>query len=332
MVKNKNIIVVFLFATSYNDTTLFCKNCKDNKMPSSQQVKALNLEDLRLFVAIVQAGSLSRASQLTGVAVSRLSRRLTALEGTLGTKLVNRGKKGVHLNELGEGFLTHAQAILEHSYFALTNIQNKLGSPQGKLRLSLPTDMANLIIDKLPSYLAKHPQVRLELMLSQDKIQMIQDGIDIAIRAGAINNENVVAKPLFLIESCVYASPSYLAKNGTPTHPADLTKHKLIAQSLTVPWQFITKTAQEDRQTLMINPLPLVACNDFLAVKELLSAHLGIGVLPKSLALDTNLVPLLTDWQLPAAPLSVIYYKNRGAIATIKSFVDWLMTQDWAMK
>ena len=103
----------------------------------------VSLDDIRLFVSVVQAGSLSAASDLTGVPASRLSRRLTQLEKTLGTQLLNRGKKGVSLNELGEHFFVHAQNMLEQADAAIQSIQNGLTKPSGLLRISAPVDIAH---------------------------------------------------------------------------------------------------------------------------------------------------------------------------------------------
>ncbi len=282
-----------------------------------------SLDDIRLFVAVVQAGSLTGASELTGVPISRLSRRLTELESTLGTQLLNRGKKGVSLNELGENFFGHAQEMLKHADIAISSIHHSLEQPTGLLRLSLPIDLAPYISAHLHDYLAQHPDVQLQISLSQQKINMIQDGIDIAVRAGTIDNENVVARHLF--DSClgVYATRAYLDNFGTPLTPHDLYQHRLIAQSLTLPWHFKHRTKYDELIT--ITPSPYVSCNDFTLSADLVTQGVGIGVLSSfSAAHPPSLVPLLLEWQLPCTPISVIYYKNRGASPAVRSFVAWL--------
>lgn len=289
----------------------------------------ISLDDIRLFVAVVQSGSLTQASELTGVPVSRLSRRLTALENSLGTKLINRGKKGVSLHETGESFFAHAQTMLHYAQNAISSIDQNLQTPTGLLKISLPIDVVGLISPAIGEFLNQYPKVSLEIWRTQQKINMIQDGIDIAIRAGTIDNENVVAKTLTTLEFGVYASPDYLVKHGTPTTPNELYQHQTIAQMLSLPWLF----SQKDHQ-ISITPQPFVAVNDFILACELIAQGIGIGVLPDALAKHANLVPLLDDWRLPSTPLSVIYYKNRGGVATVRSFVDWLCqkfrhSQNW---
>lgn len=122
-------------------------------------MEKISLDDIRLFVAVVQAGSLSRASELTGIPVSRLSRRLTELETALGTQLMNRGKKGVSLNEVGKRFFEHGQNMLQQAQQALESVQENLKHPGGLLRLSIAGDIYHhLLAPLLPEYLSAYPR------------------------------------------------------------------------------------------------------------------------------------------------------------------------------
>lgn len=280
-----------------------------------------SLDDIRLFVAVVQAGSLSQASELTGIPTSRLSRRLTQLESELGTQLINRGKKGVSLNELGEHFFTHAQNMLKHAQIAIDSIYTGLDKPAGLLRISAPVDISQQILAPLlGEYLQQYPDVSIDINLSQQKVNMIQDGIDVAVRVGEIANDNVVARKICMLHFGIYATADYLAKHGTPATPHELYQHKVIAQTLSLPWQF-TQAAQ----SVKITPSAHLGCNDFLMVENIIAQGLGIGLLSShAAAKHEHLVQVLTDWQLPAVPLSLIYYKNRGTVPTVRSFVGWL--------
>ncbi len=280
----------------------------------------VSLDDIRLFVSVVQAGSLSAASDLTGVPASRLSRRLTQLEKTLGTQLINRGKKGVSLNELGEHFFVHAQNMLEQADAAIQSIQNGLTKPSGLLRISAPVDVAHrYVIPYLNDYLTEYPDVMIDINLSQQKVNMIQDGIDIAIRVGSIDNDNVVAKRWLDMQLGIFATQSYLDTYGVPTNPNDLYDHRIIAQTLSLPWQF-----QKDDQFIKINPHPFIGCNDFTAVDPLIFQGLGIGKMTiESAQRHPELVRVLTDWKMESKTVSMLYYKNRGAIPAVRSFIDW---------
>lgn len=280
-----------------------------------------SLDDIRLFVAVVQAGSLSQASALTGIPVSRLSRRLTQLEQSLGTQLINRGKKGVSLNELGERFFMHAQNMLQQANVAIGSIHTSLAKPTGLLKISAPVDLYYHVLSKhLDDYLRLYPDVSVDVNANQQKINMIQDGVDVALRVGAIENDNVVAKHLFDLNFGIFATPEYLAKHGTPQTPYDLYQHQVVAQSLSLPWRF-----QLAQQVVEINPTGRVSCNDFLLVEQMIRKGVGMGMLSTLMSRHhPHLVQVLTDWQIPSKPVSLIYYKNRGAVSTVRSFVAWL--------
>lgn len=281
----------------------------------------VSLDDIRLFVAVVQAGSLSQAAELTGIPISRLSRRLTQLEKTLGTQLINRGKKGVSLNNLGERFYLHAQTMLQQAQLAIESIHHHLELPSGLLKISVPIDLYHhLLVKHLDDYVVRYPNVSLEIHATQQKINMIQDGVDIALRVGAILNENVVAKPWFMVAFGIFATQAYLDKHGTPQTPHDLYHHAIIGQSLSLPWTFI-----KDGQSIKINPPCQILGNDFLLIEQMIDKGLGIGLLPRFISDKyPNFIALFEDWQIPQIPVSMVYYKNRGAVPALRSFVAWL--------
>ncbi|OOS25640.1 LysR family transcriptional regulator [Moraxella pluranimalium] len=284
-------------------------------------MNTVSLDDIRLFVAVVQAGSLSSASDLTGIPVSRLSRRLTQLEKTLGTQLLNRGKKGVSLNDLGERFFVHAQNMLSQAQIAIESIHTTLDKPSGLLKISAPVDLYHHVLaERLDEYLSHYPDVNLDINATQQKINMIQDGVDIALRVGSIMNDNVVARPLFMMDFGIFATQEYLDKHGTPATPHELYQHQVIGQSLSMPWKF-----DKQGQTVKITPASKVAGNDFLLIEQMINKGMGIGMLPRFISDKyPNLVQVLSDWQIPQVPVSMIYYKNRGAVPAVRSFVEWL--------
>lgn len=282
----------------------------------------ISLDDMRLFVAVVQSGSLSHASELTGVPVSRLSRRLTQLEQSLGTRLLNRGKKGVNLNELGERFFERAQAMLHEAELAIESVQHSLVKPSGLLRISVAGDVFHQLIEPhLKRYLQENPDVNIEISLSHQKINMIQDGIDLAVRIGTIDNDNVVAKPLLNLNFGVFASHDYLAKYDEPQTPNALYQHMIISQRYTLPWRF-----EQASQQISIAPTSRVSSNDFITVEKQIEQGIGIGILPMLPNYKrSNLVQILQNWHIPSQPISLIYYKNRGAVPTVRSFVAFLL-------
>lgn len=286
------------------------------------KLSSIDLNDIRLFVAVVQSGSLTQASELLNLPKSYLSRHLTQLETALGTTLMDRGRRGVALNELGERFYVNAQEMLRLAQHSIDDIHDCLDLPHGLLRLSVSTEVGrSVLMHHLPEYLSLYPQVDLEVQIDNRKINMIQDGIDIAIRVGTVDNEHVVARHLMDVSFGLFATPDYLARHGTPTTPHELYHHQLIYKYDGVGWTF----HQAGQCVSIINHARL-RCNDFNLAGQMVADGVGIALLPlfDNLIRD-DWVQLLTDWQIAKVSLYVIYYKNRGAVATVRSFVDYML-------
>ena len=202
-------------------------------------MERIDLNDMRFFVATVQAGSLSRAAEQLNLPKSRLSRRLTELETALGSKLIDRSRNGVRLNELGEPFYRHAVMMLECADNAVGSVAQSLSTPQGLLRVSVSSEVLQLVITPhLSRYLRRYPEVSLEISMENRQINMIQDGIDIALRIGMPQQEDLVAKQVGSINLGIYASIDYLAQYGTPQTPNELAQHTLLHKSDGREWLF----------------------------------------------------------------------------------------------
>ena len=282
----------------------------------------IDLNDIRLFVTVVQAGSLTKAADLTGIPKSRLSRRLSRLEQDLGIGLMDRGKRGVRLNEIGEQFYLHAQEMMRIAQTVVDSVQGELDSPRGLLRLSVSTEVAQgFLIPHLSEYVRLYPNVVLEVEVNNKKINMIQDGVDIALRLGLPDNDHVVARKLTDIEFGLFASEEYLAQYGTPQNPHELHEHALLSKYDGIEWRFVRK-----QHTVKIQNHNKISSNDANLLKHMVSRGVGIALLPCfDDILHQNWVRLLPDWQVETIPLYLVYYKNRGSTATVKSMVDFLL-------
>ena len=183
----------------------------------------VDLNDIRLFVAVVQAGSFSKAADLVNIPKSRLSRRISRLEADLGITLMDRSKRGVLLNEVGEQFYLRAQEMMQAAQAAVNSVQGKRDTPSGLLRLSVSTEVGRgFLMLHLAEYMRRYPDVWLEIEINNKKVNMIQDGIDIALRLGLPAGDNVVARKLTDIELGLFAAESYLQRMGYPRSPHEL--------------------------------------------------------------------------------------------------------------
>lgn len=190
----------------------------------------LQLDDVALFLRIVELGSLSAAARERVVPVSQVTRALARLETTCGTRLLHRTTHALSLTDEGDTFLQHARRMLD----ARDDLHGELGGrrdgPRGWVRLAVSPVIAQaLIAPSLPALYDQHPLLHLDVRADDRLVDMARDGIDLAIRTGATGGENLVARPLGLLTRSLYAAPSYLQRHGRPRHMADLAQHRLLA-------------------------------------------------------------------------------------------------------
>lgn len=282
----------------------------------------VDLNDIRLFVAVVQAGSFSKAADLVNIPKSRLSRRISRLEADLGTALMDRSKRGVLLNEVGEQFYLRAQEMMQAAQTALNSVQGKLDAPGGLLRLSVSTEVGRgFLMLHLAEYMRRYPDVLLEIEINNKKVNMIQDGIDIALRLGLPEGDNVVARKLTDIELGLFAAESYLARAGRPKSPHELHGHTLLNKYDGPEWRFTCK-----QHSVRVQSGGKLNSNDANLLGYMVSEGAGIALLP---CFDNMLrqgwVRLLPEWEVDTVPLYLVYYKNRGSVPTVRSMVDFLL-------
>ena len=279
-----------------------------------------DLNDIALFAATVKAGSLSCAAKQLCLPKSRLSRRLTALEESLGSKLMDRTRSGVRLNELGESFYRHAQMMLDCAEQAVGSVQQSLDVPQGVLRVSVSLEVQRGILElHLADYLRRYPQVALEVVVENRRISLIQDGIDVALRVGAPAQEDVVARQLASFAFGLYASADYLAAHAPLETPENLAQHALLHKFDGSDWLL-----RRGIERYHLRAKKRVSANDALLLARLAAAGEGIALLPQLPALTNGLQRVLPEWATESLPLYALYYKNRGFAPTVRSFIDWL--------
>lgn len=279
-----------------------------------------DLNDIALFAATVKAGSLSCAAKQLCLPKSRLSRRLTALEESLGSKLMDRTRSGVRLNELGESFYRHAQMMLDCAEQAVGSVQQSLDVPQGVLRVSVSLEVQRGILElHLADYLRRYPQVALEVVVENRRISLIQDGIDVALRVGAPAQEDVVARQLASFAFGLYASADYLAAHAPLETPENLAQHALLHKFDGSDWLL-----RRGIERYHLRAKKRVSANDAFLLARLAAAGEGIALLPQLPALTNGLQRVLPEWATESLPLYALYYKNRGFAPTVRSFIDWL--------
>lgn len=265
--------------------------------------KKVDLNDIKLFVSVVQAGSLTKASELLAMPKSYLSRHLTDLEQGLGTKLIDRGRRGVVLNEIGTRFFHHAQEMLHLAQVAIDEVQDSLQQPSGLVRMSVSTEIGRgFLMHHLAEFLKTYPDVQLEVQIDNRKVNMIQDGIDIALRVGTAHNDNVIARKLFDIELGLFASQDYIQRMGMPQAPNELYGHDLIYKYDGVPWLFHCKDS-----SILVDSHYRFICNDYNLAGQMVKDGVGIAMLPLlKQSVHEDWVRLMPDWKIESVPLYII--------------------------
>lgn len=284
-------------------------------------MQQIDLNDMRFFVTVVQSGSLTQAAEQLNVPKSRLSRRLTELENQLGSKLLDRNRNGTRLNDLGEHFYQHALIAMEAAESAVNSVADCLAKPHGLLRISVSSEILRYwLTPHLSHYIHQYPDVELNITMENRRANLLQEGVDIALRIGTLDLDDVVAKHLLDIASGVYASANYLKENGTPQTPQDLKSHRLLHKSDGQNWLF-----KRGNQRELLQTKKALQANDASVLAELVENSYGIALLPELTGLiQPHWQKLLPDWQVESVPLYAIYYKNRGLAPTVRAFVNFL--------
>lgn len=293
---------------------------------------SVNPNDLLLFARVAEQGSFSRAAARVGLPKSTVSRRLAELEAQLGERLLLRTTRKLSLTEFGRTMLAHARQVAEEVEAASQLAQHRQAQPSGRLRMSMPADFANLVLEPvLVDFTSRYPSISLELDLTPRRVDLIGENFDLAIRMGELGDDASLAARRIAAFSCgLYASPSYLERRGKPPEPEALMEHdtlRLLGRTGdAVPWVLTRAPARWEG-----HPPSRIVANfpDFL----LRAALRGAGIAPVAhhfaaphVAAGT-LVPVLPDWNLPSTDAWAVFPGRRLMPARTRAFLDVLAAE-----
>lgn len=287
----------------------------------------VDLNNISIFVQVVQAGSFSGAARQLGLPKSTVSRRITTLEERLGTRLLQRTTRTLNLSEAGRIYLEHCKRILaevEASERAMSSLHEQ---PRGLLRVTAPLRFG-FLAQAFAELLSRHPDLSVELVCSDRNLSIVDEGFDLAIRAGALEDSSLIARKLGLARLVLVASPAYLRRYGAPEHPSELEDHAglLFGVDKAKGWSFTQGQAQ-----LTVSPQPRLVANDFEVIQAAAVAGHGVAVLPEVLAAKglqaETLRALLRSWSLPCTPLHVLYPSAEHLAPKVSALVNLLLEQ-----
>ena len=285
-------------------------------------------EDMQAFVRIVDAGSISNAAEQLGVTKSSLSRRLSDLEGRLGTQLLARTTRRSSLTEAGERYYTRAQQILSDVAELTAATTDQRARLEGQLKVAVPVSFGiEHLAPLINAFAATHPQLVVNLAFEDRHIDLVEEGFDLAIRIARLKDSNLIARKLVPVRRVVCASPAYLETQGAPQMPEDLKHHDVLhyTNAPGATWHF---TDRDGRARQVRPPVRMAANNgDFLS--DAAQRGLGIAQLPtfmvhRQLA-DGRLVAILTDYGLEEMNAYALYPSTQFVPARVRALIDHLV-------
>jgi DNA-binding transcriptional LysR family regulator len=284
----------------------------------------MDLNEIVVFARVVQAGSFTAAARVLGMPKSSVSRKVTALEDRVGARLLQRTTRKLGLTDAGRSYYTHAARIVGDLEEAEQAIGRLHAEPQGLVRVTAPLGFT-MLGPIVAEYLAANPKVKLELVCSDRRVDLVEEGFDLAIRASALADSSLVARPLGTIRLVLVAAPSYCDRAGTPRAPADLRKH--VCLSFGTGAQHAWSLQRRDEK-LEVRVEPRFVVNDIDLLAAATRTGLGIACMPDFLcAADLargTLRAVLPAWHSAPTPVTALYPTSRHLSPKVSAFIELL--------
>ncbi len=287
-----------------------------------------DLNDLNFFAAVVTHGGFSAAARALAIPKSRISRRVSALEAQLGVRLLERSTRRFSVTDIGHDVYRHARAALAEAE-AIEEVAMRLkAEPQGLVRVSCPPGGDRLIATALPKFLARHPRLRIQVIVSNRRIDLIEEGIDVAIRVREKfdTDADLQLKIIGRTGSVLVASPAFLAANAQPVVPADLASLPTLSQTERPGIDRWTLIDAHNNQQVVVHE-PRLAASDFTILRQAAIDGVGVAFLPElsmRLALaEGRLKRILPDWIGPEGFLHLVFTSRRGLLPGVRAFIDF---------
>lgn len=284
------------------------------------------LHELEVFVAVADAGSFAKAGSRLRLSPPAVTRAISALEDRLGARVFNRTTRSLTITDIGQRFLESARRILSDLDSAEKEAVGETAVPNGHLTLTASVTFGrSALVPVAGAYLSQHPRVTLSVLLLDRIANLVEEGIDLAVRIGPLPDSNMVAKKIGTVRRILVASPDYLARRGVPQTPADLRLHSMIAFTGLMPnreWRFL-----DGKRGNSVSFVPRLEINDALA--SIAAAEMGDGI---TMALSYmvadkirggRLAPVLERFNSAPVPVHLVYPQSRLMSANLRAFIDF---------
>ncbi|MGH8233671.1 MAG: LysR substrate-binding domain-containing protein [Rhodanobacteraceae bacterium] len=289
-----------------------------------------DLNDLYFFAAVVEHGGFSAAGRALGVPKSRLSKRVAKLEERLGVRLLQRTTRRFVVTEVGERFYNHCRAVLEEAQAAQDAVDELRAEPRGIVRISCPISLAQIVLAQvLPDFLAQCPKVQVRLLTTDRRVDVIGEGIDVAIRVRTkLDTDAALVMRSFGTSRGIHvATPALLDRVGRPTTPEELARLPALSMYEHDGAQVWELVDAEDHHA-HVEMQARVICGDFAVLLESARRGMGVAMLPEWVSApllgNGQLEQALPGWSSPQGIMHFVYPSRRGLLPGVRALVDFL--------
>ncbi|ELY4093079.1 LysR family transcriptional regulator [Cronobacter sakazakii] len=283
------------------------------------------LQDMALFALVAETGSFTAAAQKAGLPKSSVSQRISQLEAHVGLRLLNRTTRKLSLTFAGEHYLVHCREMLDASERADLAIQRLRDNPSGRLRITSPAGIGATLLARMNAeFLAKYPDITLEVFISDDVRDLVMEGFDVALRTGKPQDSSLIGRKIGHCPRYLLASPAYLARHPALTHPSQLVDHRVIVHRAWSEWLL-----QRDRELYRCHLNQMHQTDNLLYARESALAGAGITLLPAFLLDDSlaqgALVNVLPAWTVTGNDLYLVYPGRKLNAPALVSYINFAL-------
>ncbi|MDY6890454.1 MAG: LysR family transcriptional regulator [Pseudomonadota bacterium] len=283
----------------------------------------MNLNDLSLFIRVVETGSFTAAAESLNVQKSTISRRIAQLEDALGIRLIQRTTRKLRLTPEGEELFSRAQPLVDDLEAVQDQISASRAELRGRLRLTMPTEIGVFMMNEvIASFMQRYPRLELDVELGTRAVDLIEEGVDLALRLGPLPDSNLIARPIAGLHRGLFATPEYLQRHGAPQTPDELAHHHCI--SLMKPFDHLRFRDWNDNEPVTMGGR--LRTNSMSFVREMILQGMGIGRLPEvfcgELIRTGRIVRVLEAFTLEPLEVNALYASRRNLNPRLRAFLD----------
>ena len=288
------------------------------------------LDGIDVFASVVQAGSFSAAARQLGMPATTVSAKIGRLEERLGTTLIQRSTRRMHVTEAGRIYYEHCVAALAALQEAEEHLQAGAEAPSGVLRLTAPPDLSQIVLPAMvQAYVDRYPGAEVELVVTNSPLDLLAQGIDLAVRASPMRDSSLLSRKLASGRLALFASRDYLRRHGAPERPEDLAGHPVLVMSR-VPANYL-RLGSDSGAAFDLAASGRIRADDMQTLRAFVARGSGIGLLPDFAMIDDSLEKVLPEFATMPNTVYFIYPAQRFVPARVRTFVD-MATRLWAQE